>query len=231
MSPIPRRKHSDVLREHLPLKGARIADIGCGDGALVRLMTREGARVTGIECSDSQLARARAAEPAGAEDYRPGRAEELPFEDASLDAAVFFNSLHHVPVEGQAKALQEAARVVRPGGVVYIQEPIAAGVYFELMRPIEDETFVRAKAQEAIAAAARGPALRPELEVVYDAPIRRGGFEDFKASLIAVDAGRRTRIEAEEDALKAAFEAAGEARDGAIWFDQPSRLNLLRKVG
>ncbi len=231
MSRISRRKHSDVLREHLPLRGARIVDIGCGDGALVRLMTREGARVTGIECSDSQLSRARTAEPAGNEDYRSGRAEDLPFEDASVDAAVFFNSLHHVPVESQAKALEEAARVVKPGGAVYIQEPVAAGAYFELMRAIEDETFVRAKAQEAIAVAAEGPALRLELEAIYDAPIRRGSFEEFKAALIAVDASRRGRIEAEETALKVAFEAAGEARDGAVWFDQPSRLNLLRKVG
>jgi len=231
MNRIPRRKHSHVLREHLPLKGARLVDIGCGDGALVRLMTREGARVTGIECSESQLARARAAEPAGEEDYLPGRAEDLPFEADSLDAAVFFNSLHHVPVESQAKALEEAARVVKPGGVVYVQEPIAAGAHFELMRPIEDETFVRAKAQEAIAAAAQGPALRAELEAVYDAPIRRGNFEEFKAELIAVDAGRRAGIEAAETTLKAAFEAAGEVRDGATWFDQPSRLSLLRKVG
>lgn len=231
MGETPRRKHGEVLREYLPLNGARIVDIGCGDGALVRMMTREGARVTGIECSEAQLARARAAEPAGDETYLFGRGEELPFEDASLEAAVFFNSLHHVPVEGQARALEEAARVVGPGGLLYIGEPIAAGAYFELMRPVEDETFVRAKAYEALKAAAGGPALREELELVYQAPYRRPDFEDLKASLIAVDESRRPRIEAVEGALRQALESAGEARDGAVWLDQPSRLNLLRKVG
>ena len=43
MTSAPRRKHSAVLREILPLAGARITDIGCGDGGLVRLMTRAGA--------------------------------------------------------------------------------------------------------------------------------------------------------------------------------------------
>ena len=49
MTESPRRKHGAVLREILPLAGARIADIGCGDGGLVRLMAREGTRVTGVE--------------------------------------------------------------------------------------------------------------------------------------------------------------------------------------
>ena len=43
------------------------------------------------------------------------------------------------------------------------------------------------KAQEAIAAAAQGPALRAELEVVYDAPIRRGNFEEFKHPCLSGD--------------------------------------------
>ena len=48
MTALPRRKHTAVMREYLPmLEGTRAADLGCGDGALVRFMTREGARVIG----------------------------------------------------------------------------------------------------------------------------------------------------------------------------------------
>jgi SAM-dependent methyltransferase len=231
MSELPRRKHSEVMREHLPMKGARIADIGCGDGSLVRFMTREGARVTGVEPAEGQLARARAAETAGDEDYRQGIAEGLPFGDGSLDAAVFFNSLHHVPVEGQVAALAEAARVVRPGGLVYVQEPLAAGAYFELMRPIEDETHVRAKATEAIRATLAAGLLAEDLELLYEAPYRLADFADLKAHAIAVDERRRARVEAMEEALRAAFERAADRREGAFWFYQPARLNLLRKAG
>ena len=230
MSEITRRKHSEVLREHLPMAGARIADVGCGDGSLARFMTREGARVTGIEPAERRLETARAAEPAGDEDYRQGVAEELAFADGSLDAVVFFNALHHVPVEGQAKALEEAARVLRPGGLVYVQEPLAAGPYFELVQAIEDETVVRAKAYEAVRAAVAGGLLAEQLELVYEAPYKIADFAAFKEAVIAVDEARRPRFEALEDELRPAFEAAVERCDGACFLYQPSRLNLLRKA-
>lgn len=230
MSEIERRKHSEVLRQHLPMAGARIADVGCGDGSLARFMTREGARVTGIEPAERRLARARAAEPAGDEDYRRGVAEDLPFEDGSLDAVVFFNALHHVPVERQAKALEEAARVLKPGGLVYVQEPLAAGPYFELVRPIEDETVVRAKAYQAIRAAVAGGLLAEQLELVYDAPYKVADFAAFKEAVIAVDEVRRPRFEALEKELREAFEKAAERHDGAYVLYQPSRLNLLSKA-
>jgi ubiquinone/menaquinone biosynthesis C-methylase UbiE len=231
MTKPPRRKHSEVLRQHLPMKGARIADVGCGDGSLARFMTRERARVTGIEPAEHRLARARAAEPVGDETYLKGIAEHLPFEDESLDGVVFFNSLHHVPVEGQGRALEEAARVLRPGGLVYVQEPLAAGPHFELVRPIEDETEVRAKALEAVAATVAAGLLEQTLELVYDAPYKVVDFEAFKDGVIAVDETRRPRFEAMESDLRTAFEVLAERRDDGYWLFQPSRLNLLRKAG
>ncbi|MFQ5467738.1 MAG: class I SAM-dependent methyltransferase, partial [Kiloniellaceae bacterium] len=130
MDASPRRTHRDVLEEYLALAGARVADIGCGDGALARAHTGAGARVTGIDPSEGQIARARAAEPAGDEDYVLAGAEALPLPDGSLDIAIFFNALHHVPVPLQGQALEEAARALKPGGLLYIVEPIAAGRYF-----------------------------------------------------------------------------------------------------
>lgn len=220
-----------MIEQTLSLAGARVADIGCGDGALVRLMTRAGARVTGIEPQEARLARARAAEPAGDEDYVLAGAGDLPLADASLDIAVFFNALHHVPVALLAKALDEAARVLKPRGVLVVIEPLAQGAYFEMMRPIEDETQVRAKAYEALQAAAEGPRFHTESEFTYLAPVRYDGFEAFRKGIIAVDPRRRATVDALGDKLRQAFEAAAERRDGSYVFDQPFRLNLLRRVG
>jgi hypothetical protein len=225
----PLLKHTQVLRQRLPLENARVADVGCGDGALVRVMTRSGASVVGIEPGPAQLSRARAAAPAGGETYVCAAGEALPLRDGSLDALVYFNALHHVPVDRQAAALAEAARVVREGGLIYIQEPVADGGYFELMRPIEDETAVRAAASEAIAAARKGPALDEVEEFFYRAPFRERSFEAFRDGVIAIDPARRPAVEAAEASLRQAFLAAAEQRDDGFWFEIPSRLNLLRR--
>ncbi len=228
MRDLPHRKHAEVLRDHLDLDGALVLDVGCGDGSLVRLLARQGASVIGLEPSEAQLARARAAEPAGEEAYLAGVAEGLPFPDGSFDTVIFFNALHHVPVGEQGPALDEAARCLKPDGLLYVQEPIAEGDYFELIRPVEDETYVRAKAYDAIQVAAQGR-LEPVTELTYLAPYEIRDFETLKARLLAVDPGRRERLTGLEDSLRAAFEAAGEKRDGATRFAIPSRLNLLRK--
>jgi SAM-dependent methyltransferase len=229
MSAPPRRTHREVIEETLALEGARVADIGCGDGSLVRLMTRLGARVTGVDPAEGQIARARAAEPAGGEDYVRTGGEDLPFADGEMDIVVFFNSLHHVPVGLQSKALAEAGRVLKSGGLLYVQEPIAAGPQFELARRIEDETGVRAKAYEALQAAAEGQLFAAEREYTYVAPVKYKDFAQFRDRMIAVDVSRRTKVEALERELRDGFEKLAERRDGAYWFDQPCRLNLLRR--
>ena len=223
------RTHWEVLEDALALDGARVADIGCGDGALVRRMAKAGARVTGIDPSEGMLVRARAAQPAGGEDYVPGYAEKLPVPDDCLDIAVFFNSLHHVPIEHQAKALEEAARALKVGGLLCVVEPIAEGQRFEVTRRIEDETHVRAKAYEELRAAARGPDFEEERELVYLTETRDKSFEALRDRIIAVDETRRAKVEAEEASLRAAFEATASKRDGSYVLEQPARLNLLRR--
>jgi SAM-dependent methyltransferase len=227
MEALPRRKHREVIEELLELDGARVADIGCGDGALARLLTRLGARVTGIEPSEAQLARARAAEPAGDEVYLQGVAEALPLPDASLDVVMFFNSLHHVPVEHQAQALAEAARTLKPGGRLCAIEPLALGPHFQANRGIEDETLVREKAYDALRAAWEGPDFEPDCEYSYLTEVRYADFEAFRDGMIAVDERRRAKIEAQESELRAAFEENAELRDGKFALDQPIRLNLM----
>ncbi|WP_420349308.1 methyltransferase domain-containing protein [Pelagibius sp.] len=226
----PLEKHTAVLRDRLSLAGARVADIGCGDGGLVRALARAGAEVIGIDPQPHQLDRARAAPAAATERYCAAQGQALPLGDASLDVVVYFNALHHVPVAHQEAALAEAARVLRPGGCLYIQEPLAEGVFFEMVRPIEDETEVRARAFEALKRAADGKTLTEEEQYIYRAPHRQASFEAFRDGMIAVDPARRPLVEAREESLRQSFMAAGEQRDGAFWFEIPSRLNLLKRV-
>jgi SAM-dependent methyltransferase len=222
------RRHSDVLRELLHLPGARILDIGCGDGSLVRFFAKNGAHATGVDISGEVLARARAAKPVADEQFREARGEALPFPEASFDIAVYFNALHHVPVSVQAAALREAARVLAPTGTLLVVEPLAEGANFKLVQPIDDETEVRTAAKRELDRLP--PALlRHRQQLIYDATVRYPDFETFLARTLAVDASRRSAIDAKRPALQKLFRDLGRPSSDGIAFSQPTRADLLVK--
>lgn len=55
-----------------------------------------------------------------------------------------------------AQALAEAARVLRPGGHLYVSEPVYAGPLNDVIGLFHDEREVRAAAQAALDEALRG---------------------------------------------------------------------------
>ena len=221
--------NESVLNEVLTLKGLLVVDIGSGAGEMVRYMTRQGASVTGLECGELQLEKARSYPPEGDEVYLQGVGQEQPFDDDSFDVVTFFNSLHHVPVEHMAVALAEAKRVVKSAGTIYVGEPIASGRGFELNAPIDDETSVRSSAYDAIQNAAAHGLLQVR-EIFYDTVYHYENFAAFKDNMIRIDPTRRTPFEAMEDDLQSAFERLGIPDEHGIRFDQPMRVNVLKKA-
>src|SRR3954454_10664317 len=227
----PTRSPRDVLDEALPAGDPVVVDVGCGDGALVRHLARSGARAIGVEIGAEPLARARAREPVGRERYLEGGAQELPLDDASADVVVFANSLHHVPTELLDTALAEAARVLRPGGLLYVQEPLADGAYFELVRAVDDETEVRAAARAAIGrASAHG--LTHERTIEFDNEVVHPDFTSFRDRVVLADAERTVAFQALGEELRERFEHTAERTgDGGYRFVQPMRVDVLRRDG
>jgi SAM-dependent methyltransferase len=92
--------------------GTRVLDVATGPGYAADAASRRGARVTGVDFSATMVELARALVPQAS--FRVADAEELPFDDAAFDAVVMnFGLLHLARPE---RALDEAARVLRPGG-------------------------------------------------------------------------------------------------------------------
>lgn len=221
-----RRRNTDVIVETLALDGKRVIDVGCGDGGLARHLASFGARVLGVECSPRQLAKARAAAPVKGVEIVEGVGQALPAASGEADAVVFFNSLHHVPGAVMGKALEEAARVLRPGGQVYVSEPIAEGPFFATCRPVDDETEVRALAYHALMTCA---ALKPVREFRYVHTVQMRTFDAFRDRLVSANSEREAHFDAIKDELRAVFEANGTRTEEGWNFDQPMRVNLLQK--
>ena len=211
-----------------PLGGRRLIDIGCGQGRLAGALAEDGARVTGVDPGTAAIAVARESVP-GAR-FEIASAERLPFADAAFEGAVLLNSLHHVP--DPAAALREAARVVGPGRAVVVIEPLAEGSAFAALRPIEDETAIRAGAQAAVDAALAGGALTRTRDAVFERRERVAGLDGFLDRVRAVDPARDAAIRANGPAIAAAFAAAAMREpDGRLVLVQPLRAQVLVAAG
>ena len=216
-----------VLERLLAPAGRDVLDVGCGPGQLVRALAALGARPIGLEISERQLEAARAADDGTGARYLVGRAEAIPLPDASVDAVVFMRSLHHVPVAEQFAALNEARRVARAGGHVYVAEPLPAGSYFELMSLVEDEREVRAAAQLAVAEAGRA-GLTAEDRVEYEVVAQIGDLDALRRRVVSVDPDRAEVFDARREEIADALHRLGEPiPDGGWTFRQPMRADLL----
>src|SRR4051794_3022864 len=99
---------ADLLAGH-----DRILDIGTGEGQVARLAVDGGASlVVGIDPTANQVAEA--TRRGGGPVYARSGADALPFPDAAFDAAVACLVFEHI--EAVDDAIDEVARVLRPGG-------------------------------------------------------------------------------------------------------------------
>jgi len=106
-------------------KDSKVLDIACGKGTSSYYFAKKiGCRVTGIDIEESLLKTAQTlslkGEIGSKLTFKLANAEELPFEDNTFDIAIFQAAF--VLMDNNQKALQEASRVIKPGGKVGILE-------------------------------------------------------------------------------------------------------------
>ncbi len=131
-------------------------DIGCGHGWYTCEMVRAGYQMIGIDQSQVQIEMAQryAQEQKVDGTFQQADAVTLPFEGDTFDFAYAINVLHHVvDPEAQLRVLKEIVRVLKPGGVFFLQEvntknPLFRfylGYVFPLLRGIDEgnERWIR----------------------------------------------------------------------------------------
>src|SRR5437868_11560466 len=97
----------------------RILDAGCGTGGTTVELRRFG-DVVGIDLAWEALEPARGR---GLGQLAQASIEQLPFGDATFDAATSFEVVYHLGVANDAAALSEIRRVLKPGGLFLLRVP------------------------------------------------------------------------------------------------------------
>ena len=223
-------QHLAILAKHLDFENSRILDIGSGGGELSLALSHEGAKVTGIECSREQMKRAIARQGKDC-NFMFSVGENLPFRDSRFDATVFFNSIHHIPEESMETSISEAISVTKSGGLVYVAEPLAEGACFELDLPVEDETVVRAQAQQCLNKAIKSHSkFSEDAEERYEVYFDYQNFEEYKDEMLRFDQSRRPRFEKMEAMMRSRFQELGKSTDHGVRFYQPMLARCFRVV-
>ena len=220
----------DVLDALVDLRQQRIVEVGCGAANLARalLARRPGCRVTGLEVDTIQHARNLERPQAGLEFVAAG-AQSIPFPDAAFDLALMLKSLHHVPVPDMADGLEEIARVLVPGGLLYVSEPVYDGPLNEVIRLFNDEGVVRAAAQRALDAAVASGRWTQVYERMFAVPVRSASFDEFERRMMRPSFADHRLDDAKIAAVRAAF-VPHLGPDGAR-FERPMHVRLLRRKG
>ncbi len=139
--------------------GDRVLDACCGTGDLAIEAERRGGRVVGLDFSARMLERARP--KSGTIEWVQGDALDLPFDDATFDAATVGFGVRNLRDLGLG--LSELARVLRPGGHVAVLEITRPQgilrpffrVWFEVLVPLAGRILPGGKAYTYLPASVR----------------------------------------------------------------------------
>ncbi len=173
------RRRALLLSEARP--GERVLDLGCGAGRFVAALRDAGADPVGVEVAEAALARARAVAP-GADLRLLEPDGSIPLEHGSVDLVWCSEVLEHVADGGHL--LQEARRVLRPGGRVLVTVPFHGRVKAALIALLRFDAhfdpqgqhlrfFTRATLEDSLLAAGFAA---PELRTAGGLPLLRGSL-------------------------------------------------------
>ncbi len=221
----------EIYSSLLPLDGARVLELGCGKAEKTRAIAQAGqvAGILALEVDEAQHAKnAQAADLPNAR-FALGGAEDIPASDAAFDIVLMFKSLHHVPLDKMDRALQEIRRVLKPGGLAYISEPIYAGAFNDILRLFHDEGQVREAAFAAVKRAVSSGLMELATQKFFNTPMHFDDFAQYEERVLKVTHTRHRLPPELYREVRAKFEA--HLTPNGADFLMPIRVDLLRRPG
>ncbi|UCV13638.1 class I SAM-dependent methyltransferase [Quatrionicoccus australiensis] len=218
-----------LLFAELPLDAAHVLELGCGRADKTRQLAASGrpAQILALEVDTIQHARNLEIADLPTVRFAHAGAEAIPAADASIDIVLMFKSLHHVPVGVMDQALAEIARVLKPGGLAWISEPVFAGNLNEVFRLFHDEELVREAAFAAVCQAVESGSLKLEKQLFFNTRSAFDNFAQFDTRMIQVTHSDHRLSPELYRQVQAKFESF--AGPDGYTFHNPQRVDLLRK--
>lgn len=220
----------DVMRQNLPLEGARVLELGCGAARMTRQLARElrAGYIIATEVDQIQHRKNLLIDDLENVEFVLGGAQAIDLPADSIDLVIMLKSLHHVPTELMDRALAEIHRVLKPGGLAYLSEPVYRGDFNEIMKLFHDEKAVREAAFNAVLRAVANGSFEAVRQIFFDAPAHFRDFSEFENQTLKVTHTDH-RIDTElHRRIQAAFQRCA-TPEGAE-FLKPMRVDLLKKI-
>jgi len=220
---------SDIYNRLLSLDNKHVLELGCGNADITRSIATSGAgrRITALEVDDIAHEVNLQMTDLPNVTFELSGAQQIPLADESVDVVLMFKSLHHVPVDLMETSIHEIRRVLKPGGLAYISEPVFAGAFNEVLRLFHDEEIVREAAFNVLQKAVDDGLFELEEEIFFNSPGKYENFSEFENDTINATHSSH-RLDDELYALvKQRFEQ--HIGDDGAHFLNPMRVDLLRR--
>ena len=204
----------EILESWNLASGQRLLDVGCGSGQSAIPAARLGQRVTGIDIAENLIehARKRAAREHLQAQFDVGDAEDLPYQTASFDVVITMIGAMFAPRPDKVSA--ELARVIRPGGRLYMANWTPASMPAQMFKCIAslvppppgfippvlwgDEATVQSRLEKDFTAITLSRKVYPQWHYPFDASgvveLFRTRFGPVKRAFEAVDTISKHRL-------------------------------------
>ena len=220
---------SEIYNHLLSLDGKHILELGCGSAEITRYIATSGAgrKITALEVDEIAHEKNLQITDLPNVTFALSGAQEIPLDDESVDVVFMFKSLHHVPLELMEASMHEIRRVLKPGGLAYISEPVFAGDFNEVLRLFHDEQKVREAAFYAVEKAVDEGLFDLVEETFFNSPMIFENFSEFENNTIKATHSSHKLDEKLYALVKQRFEQ--HIGDDGAHFLMPIRVDLLQR--
>jgi ubiquinone/menaquinone biosynthesis C-methylase UbiE len=220
---------TEIVNRLLSLDNKHILELGCGSAEITRNIATSGAdrKITALEVDAIAHEKNLQTPDLPNVTFGIAGAQDIPLEDESVDVAFMFKSLHHVPLDLMDLSMREIRRVLKPGGLAYISEPVFAGDFNEILRLFHDEKKVREAAFNAVKQAVDEGLFSLVEETFFNSPMKFESFADFENKILKVTHTNHTLDDKVYNLVKQRFEH--HLGDDGAHFLMPIRVDLLQR--